>query len=429
MRKSLIPLLFTLMLLLVPARQAAAQNVIVIDKFGVTALQSSCAQVGCNILYGLDGSVGKTFLVSPTSLLSLTNFLFQLLLQPGITDAEVDLNLQLTGSLTAPSGLWDNTPVTYYGSTVWDGYVHQPASYIIELPNEQSQYPGVTGSGIVAVIDTGIDPTHPVFNGVLVPGYDFTRNCQGGSELSDVNQSTMSVVDGSAAPFQVNQSTMAVVDSNEGNTLDTSQYAAFGHGTMTSGIIHLVAPTAQIMPLKAFRADGSAYLSDILRAIYYATQNGANVINMSFDLPNYSQALYQALATANNAGIIAVASAGNDGEDILVYPAANTNFVMGVASTDDQDQQSSFTNYGDNLVWVAAPGEAIISAYPGGTYAAGWGTSFSAPFVSGEAALIRSVVPNASQSFASKAIAQGKYINSNLNNGRIDVYLGISSVE
>ena len=354
---------------------------------------------------------------------------FKLLLQPGVTNAEQDVNFHLTGTLTAPSGLWDRTPVKYYNSTVWDGYVHQPATYLINLSDEQSTYRKVTGAGTVAVIDTGIDSTHPVFSGVLVTGYDFTRNSQGGSELSDVNQSTMAVVDGSAYPAQLNQSTMAVVDGNEALTLEQSKYAAFGHGTMTSGIIHLVAPTAKIMPLKAFRADGSGYLSDILRAIYYARQNGANVISMSFDLPTYSQALNQALASANSAGIVCVASAGNDGKNILVYPAANTSYVMGVASTNNQDLQSSFTNYGSNLVWAAAPGEGVISAYPGATYAAGWGTSFSAPFVAGEAALVRGAVLTTNQSSAKTAIAHAKYINSNLNKGRIDVYQAIFSVE
>jgi len=70
----------------------------------------------------------------------------------------------------------------------------------------------------------------------------------------------------------VNQSTAAVLDPWSGANFSQPQYAAFGHGTMVAGIVHLVAPTARIMPLKAFRADGSGYLSDVLRAIYFATQ-------------------------------------------------------------------------------------------------------------------------------------------------------------
>jgi len=73
------------------------------------------------------------------------------------------------------------------------------------------------------------------------------------------------------------------LDQSSTSILD-STLAEFGHGTMTAGIVHLIAPTAKIMPLKAFRADGSSNLSDIIRAIYYAADHGANVISMSFSL-------------------------------------------------------------------------------------------------------------------------------------------------
>ncbi len=421
---------------------ASAQNnqVIVRDTDGLTSLQNSCQTVGCTVNYGLDGNQGQLFLVTPTQTtcsgligclldtrFNLLDFIANLLLQPGVTNAEPDQILKVSG-LTAPSGLWDNTPVKYYGNTVWDGYVHQPATYIVRLPDEQSTYRKTTGSGTVAVIDTGIDPTHPAFGGVLVTGYDFTRNTSGGSEMGDLNQSTMAVVN-NAYPAQVNQSTMAVVNQNAATQLQGSQYAAFGHGTMTSGIVHLVAPTAKIMPLKAFNADGTGKLSDILRATYYAVQHNANVINMSFDFLATSPEINHAVNFANQNGVICVASAGNDSKDEQAFPAAYTSLVMGVASTSNNDQLSSFSNYGQDLVWVAAPGEGVISAYPYGTYAAGWGTSFSAPFVSGGAALIRSVVPSANQSVAAQALAHAKYISSDLNNGRIDLYEAVSSVE
>jgi hypothetical protein len=83
----------------------------------------------------------------------------------------------------------------------------------------------------------------------------------------------------------VNQSTAAVLEQSTAAVLEGSQYAAFGHGTMVLGVVHLVAPTAQLLPLKTFKSDGTANLSDILRAIYYAVQQGnANVINMSFEM-------------------------------------------------------------------------------------------------------------------------------------------------
>jgi len=251
-------------------------------------------------------------------------------------------------------------------------------------------------------------------------GYDFTRNQTPGSELADVNQSTMAVVNG-AAPAQVNQSTMAVVNQEGSSTFSQSQYADFGHGTMVAGVIHLVAPGAKIMPLKSFHADGTGSLSNVLRAIYYATQNGAGVLNMSFSFSSYSQELASAVNYATRKGVVSIASVGNDGQQVMVYPAGLSN-VIGVASTSNDDTLSSFSNYGQPPVWVGAPGEGIITTYPYGTYAAGWGTSFSAPFVSGTVALLRGINVNINQSSAARAISHAVYISPALGNGRLDVF-------
>jgi len=157
------------------------------------------------------------------------------------------------------------------------------------------------------------------------------------------------------------------------------------------------------------------------------TRKRAKVLNSNFSTPNYSQELRRALDNAAANGVISVGSAGNDGEQILVYPAALDN-VMGVASTDYFDQRSSFSNYGSSLVWVAAPGEAIISTYPFGTYAVSWGTSFSAPFVSGVAALLLDIRSDCSQKQAATAISNAKKLGPELGYGRLDVYQAVRAI-
>src|SRR5207302_10688688 len=100
---------------------------------------------------------------------------------------------------------------------------------------------------------------------------------------------------------------------------------------MVVGIIHLVAPHALIMPLKALHSHGTGYVSDILRAIYYAVQNKAKVINMSFAFTTYSKELARSMNYANRAGVSCVASAGNYGKDESDYPAGRSILVTLIA--------------------------------------------------------------------------------------------------
>ncbi len=431
--------------LLWTAPAKADTGVIVRTTAGLPALQLFCSlPTTCTVVGGaLDGPLGLVFLV--TTPLPLQTFLG--LLPGGLTgfvDAEVNqvLNLVDLSSLvpsSIPSTLMsDRTSVMYAGTPVWNSYVNQPAASIVGVQNAQKTF-NVTGTGIVADIDTGVDPNHPVLQPVLVPGdgYDFTRNQAGGSEMNDVSSPCAFATCPpppcpNCSPVKVNQSTAAVLDQSTAAVLDGSPYAAFGHGTMVMGIIHLVAPTAQLMPLKAFHSDGTASLSDILRAIYYGVQNNANVINMSFDTKTSSVELQKALDYANQQGVICAASAGNDGQGppLLVYPAALQNDVMGVASTSDQDTRSSFSNYGSLIVWVAAPGEAIVSTYPFDTYAAGWGTSFSAPFVSGGAALLHNLQAAIGESGAAGAVANAVPLDPSLglNHGRLDLVMTLGSL-
>ena len=425
--KAKVPWILLVFLGLWSSPAAADNRFIVRASSGLAFLQQICLLSGCNIPRpgGIDGTLGRVFLVTTPDLLDPNAFLQILRSQPGIEHVERDALLRVMQSNAAapPSGLWDTVPVTYYGATVIHGYVSQPAIGIIHLPDTQTTFK-VSGAGTVAVIDTGVDPSHPVLQSVLLAGHDFTRNIDGSaSELPDVNQSS---IGSGASPAMVNQSSAAILDPQSVFNFSQPQYQAFGHGTMVSGIIHLVAPTALIMPLKAFNADGTGYLSDILSAIYFAAQNGANVINMSFSFSTYSVELAKALKYATRHRAVCVASAGNNGKDEIIYPAALAN-VMGIASTSDKDALSSFSNFGEDLVWVAAPGEGIITTYPFGTFAAGWGTSFSAPFVSAAAALLQGVRAKCNQSCAEGSLAHAFWISPDLGNGRIDLYQAVDA--
>lgn len=318
---------------------------------------------------------------------------------PNVKHLELDTKVQVPEAnltetpyvppLPVTTYVTDGHLVQLYGPSAWVGYVQQPAMYATNAFTIVQQK--ATGSGVVAVIDTGIDSQNPLLAPVLIPGYDFTRNVAGyASDVADINQSTAAILEQSTAAIlestrvvQLNQSTAAILEQSTAAILEGHPLPShFGHGTMVAGLIHLVAPTAQIMSLKAFNADGSADEADIIRAIYYATDNGAQVINMSFELPGISDAMLKALNYAARKGVVCVASAGNDSQSALVYPAAYGN-VIGVGSVNQQNQLSTFSNFGPDIVTLVAPGEALITTYPGNHYAAAWGTSFSSALVAG----------------------------------------------
>ena len=183
---------------LFPSRASGQQRLIVRTGGllgGLSLLQSTCAVLGCSVVYGLDGTLGHLFLVTaPDWLGSLAS---RLLTFPGIVGVEPDQIVRTQGADAAavPPALMETQPVEFYGATVRAGYVSQPAASIVRAADARA-WSRTTGYGItVAVIDTGIDPDHPALKNVVLQGYDFTRNRNGGSEKADVNQSTIAMVD------------------------------------------------------------------------------------------------------------------------------------------------------------------------------------------------------------------------------------------
>jgi len=434
MKRRTTVLLALIVLMLASSRPAAAQNRFIVQTTGgLSSVLNLCNLLGCQVQGSLDGQIGKTYLVTSSGniIANLVNGVVNLtesLL--GIVSIEADhvLPLPQTALPSIPYRLYDNSPVNYYGTVVWHGYAVQPAAQIIRLQDAQNGF-SIGGTGIVALIDTGVDPNHPVLRPVLLQGYDFTRNQPGASEWLDVSGAPIANPSAQGEqPGYVQQSTAAVLDQSTAAVLDGSPYVAFGHGTMTAGLVHLVAPNATLLPIKAFSANGTGYLSNIVSALYYAVQNQANVVNMSFDLSSSSASLQNAISYANKAGVVLVAAAGNESTNVKVYPAAMNGYVVGIASTSDTDKRSSFSNYGSADVWIAAPGENIISTYPGGTYGSESGTSFSSPIVAGTVALMLSAKQSGfNQSQVANALANAQVLTPDLNHGRLNVYQAVSA--
>src|SRR5882762_6755409 len=191
MKRKLLPAVIIAVMMIVAAKPAGAQQrYIVRTTGGLNSVLNLCLSANCQVQGSLDGPVGQTYLVTTTGNILQTlvggvvNLLEALL---GIQSIEPDrsLPIPLPPINSAPYGLTDATPVNYFGSIVTHGYATQPAGQIIRLIDAQNGF-GVSGSGIVAVIDTGVDVNHPVLVPVLLPGYDFTRNQPGASEWLDL---------------------------------------------------------------------------------------------------------------------------------------------------------------------------------------------------------------------------------------------------
>lgn len=434
-RRSIFGLAVFLAALTTPAAAVEPTHTIVRIQPGLvgrTVMQSICALLHCEIEGSLDTLPEET--TAPSSLFLVKNlpppssFVNYTLL--GIASVEPDLAAQVNDEVWYSSQattavldqLWNRAPASYFGTTAWRSYLEQPASTIVRIRETHCSL-RATGGGTVAVIDTGVDPAHPALAPVLTQGWDFTRNIAGGNERADLDQATTAVLD---SVYAVNPGTAAVLDQATTAVLDDDGHSHFGHGTMVAGLVHLAAPAASIMPLKAFDAAGQGYTSNIIKALVYATRKGAKVVNMSFSRPTPSPELKRALDYATSHGLILVSSAGNDGQSTLMYPAAYDN-VIGVASTSDDDVRSPFSNYGADLVWVAAPGEGVLTTYPWGSFAAAWGTSFSTPLVAGAASLLAGLENTVTQDQAASAIAQAQLLTPELGHGRLDLFQAVSA--
>ncbi|WP_338687137.1 type VII secretion-associated serine protease mycosin [Streptomyces acidiscabies] len=236
------------------------------------------------------------------------------------------------------------------------------------------------GKGVkVAVIDTGVDTKNPQLKGAV--------------DAKDGRTFKPAVKGDDGKPL----------DWGAGNgTTDT-----VGHGTKVAGIIAArpvegtgfvgLAPEATIIPIKQNDAEGHGTPDTLAKAIDYAVLAGAGVINISQDTTGAkkpSDSLKQSVEAALSKGVVVVASAGNDGTGGNVkktYPASYDG-VLAVAASDRNNERAAFSQSGD-FVGVAAPGVDMISTVPAGGHCSDNGTSFSAPYVAGVAALVKAKHP------------------------------------
>lgn len=208
----------------------------------------------------------------------------------------------------------------------------------------KSQFTTTGEDVIVAVIDTGVDYTHSFLKERMIAGYDFVDN-------------------------------------------DSDPMDEHFHGTHIAGIIaESTTASVKIMPIRALNESGNGYDSNIAKGIRYAVDNGASIVNMSFQGNEYSEHLAEVIDYALSHNVLMVVASGNKSDDTANYYPASEEKVLVVSATDQSDNIASFSNIGGSID-VSAPGVGILSSIPGEKYAALHGTSMAAPYVSGVAAM------------------------------------------
>jgi len=148
-----------------PSAAQAETRLIVRDSLGLPGINLTCLLSGCKVIGGLGDPDGQLFLVTFPSLLDPLTGILRLNLQTSILSVELDQAVKTQPQAYAqgtPNYLTDKTPVSYYGATVWRGYVNQPGNQLVRTNQTHSTFNALGAGVTVAVIDTGVDPTHPV---------------------------------------------------------------------------------------------------------------------------------------------------------------------------------------------------------------------------------------------------------------------------
>lgn len=240
---------------------------------------------------------------------------------------------------------------------------------------------------VVAVIDTGVDYTHP----------DLTKNVW--INEKELNGTPGVDDDGNGLVDDIHGYDFA---NNDGDPMDDNAHGTHCSGTI--GAVHNtigvagVAANVRIMAVKFLTGNGGGTLAGAIESIHYAVDNGAHVLSNSWggEMRTEPESLKEAVEYANSKGVVFVAAAGNannnNDEGVKGYPASHkVDNVISVAAFQANGKRASFSSYGPKSVHVAAPGKDILSTIPQGKYASFSGTSMATPHVSGVVALLLSL--------------------------------------
>ena len=258
------------------------------------------------------------------------------------------------------SGLFDYVEPDHYAHT---GAIPNDPSFPNQWHLAKIQAPAAwdinRGTATIAIVDSGVDATHPDLRGKVIAGWNFVH---GNSDTSDLL--------------------------GHGTAVAGTAAATVNNGTGVAG----VSWNSVIMPVVVVNANDVAMYSDMANGIYWAADHGARVINMSVGGSSPSAALQGAVDYAWSKGAVVFASAMNNSTSTPYYPAA-CNRAVAVSATDVNDALASFSNYG-SWITLSAPGNSILTTNRGGGYGYWYGTSFASPIVAGVAALALSASPS-----------------------------------
>lgn len=328
------------------------------------------------------------------------------------------------------------TPINVFGRAVIGFPGDHPATGQLKANYVAQQMVGdlaalqlrAQGAGvIIAVIDTGIDRNHPdIRDHIWIDSGEVP-----GDSIDNDNDGLIDDVFGWNF-FDSTQDTMELRAS--------AQTSIAGHGTFIAGLIALIAPSAKIMPIRAFSPDGVSDAFSVAQGIKYAVDHGARVINLSFGSTEDTPVMHDAVTYAHQRGVLLVAAVGNEGKGNDTAPQFPANWsleVMGIAALDDNNRKAGFSNYGSH-VSVSAPGVNLISLYPQlnnvPDYATWSGTSFAAPLASAQAALILENNPRRNardviESTATNVDGSNPGLGGKLGKGRIDPLRALQSFD